>query len=92
MTVIKYAIAYGLILKGMNMYYYGVHGRATDWIKDYLLNRKQFVSTDGCGSELLDVTRGVLQGSILWLRLFVLYINDICYVSSIVKFIILLVI
>ena len=66
---------------------YGVHGIANDWIKSYLSNRKQFVNIDGCVSELLDITCGVPQGSILRPRLIVHYVNDICNVSNLVKFI-----
>ena len=64
-----------------------MRGVANDWIKSYLSNRKQFVNIDGCVSELLDVTCGVSQGSILGPRLFVLYVNDICNISTLVKFI-----
>ena len=44
---------------------HGVRGVANDWIKSYLTTRKQFVEIDGCASELLNVTSGVSQGSIL---------------------------
>ena len=71
-------VDHGILIEKLN--YYGLHGVANDWIKSYLSNRNQFVKIDVCVSELLDVTYGVLQGSILGLRLFVLYINGICNV------------
>ena len=74
-----------ILIKKLN--YYGVRGVANDWIKGYLTNRKQFVNIDGYVSELLDVTCGVPQGSILGPGLLVLYVNDICNVSKPVKFI-----
>ena len=51
-----------ILIKKLN--FYGVRGGVgNDWIESYLTNRKQFVEINGCASELLNVARGVPQGS-----------------------------
>ena len=74
-----------ILIKKLN--FYGVRGVGNYWIKSYLTNRKQFVEINGCAAELLNVARGVPLVSILGPKLFVLYINDICNVSKLAKFI-----
>ena len=60
---------------------------ANDWLSSYLENRLQYVSYDETDSTLRNVICGVPQGSILGPKLFILYINDICNVSPVLKFI-----
>ena len=65
--------------------HYGIRGVANKWICSYLMNISQYVCSNDTSSECMKVTCGVPQGSILGRALFILYINDMCNVSMLMK-------
>ena len=67
--------------------HYGFRGIVLEWFKNYLSNRKQYVSYNSCKSQLEDIVCGVPQGSILGPLLFILYVNDITGTSNVLDFI-----
>ena len=60
----------------------GIRGISLNWFKSYLSNRYRYVDYSGVSSELQYIRCGVPQGSILGPFLFLLYINGLARVSS----------
>ncbi len=68
--------------------YYGLNWLSIKLMESYLPNRKQYVEIDDSDSDMLDLTTGVPQGSILGPLLFIIYMNDIAQSSKLFDFII----
>ena len=57
--------------------HYGIRGKANEWFKSYLTDRRQHVSINGFVSENKIMNYGVPQGSVLGPLLFLLFIGDL---------------
>ena len=58
-------------------HYYGIRNHTLSWIGAFLSNRTQSTVVNDAYSSYIEVTSGVLQGSVLGPMLFLLYINGI---------------
>ncbi len=53
-----------------------------NWFKSYLSDRKQYTVVNKIKSRLENITIGVSQGLVLGPLLFLIYVNDIGYISK----------
>ena len=74
-------IDHDILLNKLN--YYGIRDEELGLMRSYLSNRKQCCSVNAHTSGYRTITTGVLQGSILGLLLFIIFINDLpnCYIT-----------
>ena len=61
---------------------YGLGNCSLNFLLDYLTFRKQRTKVDSASSKWSKIRRGILQGSILVLNLFNMFINDIFMITE----------
>ena len=68
-----------------NLNHYGTRGVSNDWFKSFLSNRNQYVSINGCDSDVAAINYGATQGSVLGPLLPLLHTNDLYQATNICK-------
>ena len=75
-------VDYNILFK--KVYHYGVRRTSNKWFESYLTDLKQFVSINGFNSSISTINSAFLQGSVLEPLLFLIYINDLNLVMTLI--------
>ena len=67
---------------------YGVKNTELSWFQSYLTEISQYVEINGITSNVLPISTGMPQGSILGPLIFLKYMKDIPEVSTLFKYIV----
>ena len=66
---------HNILLTKLN--YYGIQNSTLNWFQSYLSNRQHYVEINQCKSNIVTLSLGVPQGTILGTLFFIIYVNDI---------------